>query len=234
MTCAPAQRSGSPTPARPPPSGSPTPGRRPPNESPTPRPLPRSGSPTPRQRPRSASPTRGRPRRSGSPTPRPPRSSSSPGRSRAFAASRTSGRSSSRSVAGGALVVAAPTPRATLAVAIYAASLSALLGVSALYHRVNWRRPGDPPLDAPPRPLDDLPADRRHDDPIRRAGPRRALGECAPDRRLGGRRGRDRRRADLGRRAEVGDDDHLPVGGLDRRCSASPASWSARASAPGR
>ncbi len=43
--------------------------------------------------------------------------------------------------AGGALVIAAPTPRATLAVAIYAASLSALLGVSALYHRVNWRRP---------------------------------------------------------------------------------------------
>jgi hemolysin III len=43
--------------------------------------------------------------------------------------------------AGGALVVAAPTPRATLAVAIYAVSLSALLGVSALYHRVDWRRP---------------------------------------------------------------------------------------------
>ena len=44
-------------------------------------------------------------------------------------------------VAGGALVIAAPTPRATIAAAIYAASLSALLGVSALYHRVNWRRP---------------------------------------------------------------------------------------------
>ena len=44
-------------------------------------------------------------------------------------------------VAGAALVVAAPTPRATAAVAIYAASLSALLGVSALYHRINWRRP---------------------------------------------------------------------------------------------
>jgi hemolysin III len=43
--------------------------------------------------------------------------------------------------AGGALVAAAPTPRATLAVAVYAASLSALLGVSALYHRVTWRRP---------------------------------------------------------------------------------------------
>ena len=44
-------------------------------------------------------------------------------------------------VAGALLVVAAPTARATAAVAIYAASLSALLGVSALYHRINWRRP---------------------------------------------------------------------------------------------
>jgi len=43
--------------------------------------------------------------------------------------------------AGGALVAAAPTPRATVAVGIYAASLSALLGVSALYHRITWRRP---------------------------------------------------------------------------------------------
>jgi len=43
---------------------------------------------------------------------------------------------------GVALIVAADTPRATLAVAIYAVSLSALLGTSALYHRVDWRRPG--------------------------------------------------------------------------------------------
>lgn len=42
---------------------------------------------------------------------------------------------------GGGLIVAADTPEATLAVAIYAVSLSALLGTSALYHRVNWRRP---------------------------------------------------------------------------------------------
>ena len=42
---------------------------------------------------------------------------------------------------GVALIVAAETPKATLAVAIYAVSLSALLGTSALYHRVNWRRP---------------------------------------------------------------------------------------------
>jgi hemolysin III len=42
---------------------------------------------------------------------------------------------------GAGLIVAAKTPKATLAVAIYAASLSALLGTSALYHRVNWTRP---------------------------------------------------------------------------------------------
>jgi hemolysin III len=42
---------------------------------------------------------------------------------------------------GAALIVAAETPKATLAVAVYAASLSALLGTSALYHRVNWKRP---------------------------------------------------------------------------------------------
>src|SRR6476660_5017978 len=42
---------------------------------------------------------------------------------------------------GAALIVTAKTPKATLAVAIYAVSLSALLGTSALYHRVNWKRP---------------------------------------------------------------------------------------------
>jgi hemolysin III len=44
-------------------------------------------------------------------------------------------------VCGAALVFFAKTPKATLAVAIYAVSLSALLGTSALYHRVNWTRP---------------------------------------------------------------------------------------------
>jgi hemolysin III len=44
-------------------------------------------------------------------------------------------------VFGAALIIAAKTPQATLAVAIYAVSLSALLGTSALYHRVNWKRP---------------------------------------------------------------------------------------------
>lgn len=42
---------------------------------------------------------------------------------------------------GTALILLAQTPKATLAVAIYAVSVSALFGTSALYHRVNWRRP---------------------------------------------------------------------------------------------
>ena len=42
---------------------------------------------------------------------------------------------------GVALILFAKTPKATLAVAIYAVSLSALFGTSALYHRVNWTRP---------------------------------------------------------------------------------------------
>ncbi len=40
---------------------------------------------------------------------------------------------------GAALIIAAEGAKATVAVAIYAASLSALFGVSALYHRVTWR-----------------------------------------------------------------------------------------------
>jgi len=44
-------------------------------------------------------------------------------------------------VLGAGLIVAAEGAEARLAVAIYAVSLSALFGVSALYHRVNWRRP---------------------------------------------------------------------------------------------
>jgi hemolysin III len=42
---------------------------------------------------------------------------------------------------GAALILLAKTPKATFAVAIYAVSLSALFGTSALYHRVNWTRP---------------------------------------------------------------------------------------------
>lgn len=41
--------------------------------------------------------------------------------------------------AGLALVLAAHGARATIATAIYVASLCALLGTSALYHRVNWK-----------------------------------------------------------------------------------------------
>jgi hemolysin III len=44
-------------------------------------------------------------------------------------------------VAGTVLVVGAPTPAAALAAAIYAASVCALFGVSALYHRVTWTPP---------------------------------------------------------------------------------------------
>ena len=40
---------------------------------------------------------------------------------------------------GAALIVAAEGAKATVAVAIYTVSLSALFGVSALYHRVTWR-----------------------------------------------------------------------------------------------
>jgi hemolysin III len=39
------------------------------------------------------------------------------------------------------LVLLAATPRASVAAAIYAASVSALFGVSALYHRVTWTTP---------------------------------------------------------------------------------------------
>jgi hemolysin III len=42
-------------------------------------------------------------------------------------------------LAGALLTIFAPEGKATLAAAIYAVSLSALLGVSALYHRVDWR-----------------------------------------------------------------------------------------------
>jgi hemolysin III len=44
-------------------------------------------------------------------------------------------------LAGALLVYFASGGRERLALAIYAVSLSALLGTSALYHRVNWRRP---------------------------------------------------------------------------------------------
>jgi hemolysin III len=42
---------------------------------------------------------------------------------------------------GASLVVFAPGGRGTVAAAIYAASVAALFGVSALYHSVDWKRP---------------------------------------------------------------------------------------------
>jgi hemolysin III len=44
-------------------------------------------------------------------------------------------------VLGAALIVLAKGFEARLAIAVYAVSLSALFGVSALYHRVDWQRP---------------------------------------------------------------------------------------------
>ncbi|HEX2702445.1 MAG TPA: hemolysin III family protein, partial [Solirubrobacteraceae bacterium] len=43
--------------------------------------------------------------------------------------------------AGVALIYSAPAGRASAAAAVYASAVSALLGVSALYHRVEWRPP---------------------------------------------------------------------------------------------
>jgi hemolysin III len=40
---------------------------------------------------------------------------------------------------GAALIAIAPTGEARLAASVYAASMAALFGTSALYHRVNWR-----------------------------------------------------------------------------------------------
>ncbi len=42
-------------------------------------------------------------------------------------------------IAGAVLVIVAPTEKAGLAAAIYALSVSALFGTSALYHRITWK-----------------------------------------------------------------------------------------------
>lgn len=44
-------------------------------------------------------------------------------------------------LAGAVLITLAPTPRALVGVGVYVFSLSALLGTSALYHRVTWSPP---------------------------------------------------------------------------------------------
>jgi hemolysin III len=41
-------------------------------------------------------------------------------------------------ITGGVLVIAAPSGRATFAAAVYAVSVAALFGTSALYHRITW------------------------------------------------------------------------------------------------
>jgi hemolysin III len=43
--------------------------------------------------------------------------------------------------AGAVLLILAPSPKARLATAIYVLGLAGLLGTSALYHRVTWRKP---------------------------------------------------------------------------------------------
>jgi hemolysin III len=42
-------------------------------------------------------------------------------------------------LAGAVLVIAAPSGRATFAAAVYAVSMAAMFGASALYHRVDWK-----------------------------------------------------------------------------------------------
>jgi hemolysin III len=44
--------------------------------------------------------------------------------------------------AGAVLVIAAPSGRATFAASVYAASVVAMFGASALYHRIDWRSLG--------------------------------------------------------------------------------------------
>ncbi len=44
-------------------------------------------------------------------------------------------------VAGAVLVIAAPSGKATVAAIVYALSMVAMFGASALYHRVDWRSP---------------------------------------------------------------------------------------------
>ena len=44
-------------------------------------------------------------------------------------------------VAGAALLIVAPAGKARVAIAIYVLGLAGLLGTSALYHRVTWRKP---------------------------------------------------------------------------------------------
>ena len=77
------------------------------------------------------------------------------------------------------------------------------------------------PLDAPPRPHDDLLPDRRHAHAVRGARHGAAARDGAPHRRLGRRPGRHDRRAGLDRFAEVDLGERLRRGRPDRRGRAS-------------
>ena len=114
-----ARRSGWPTCAKPPPSGSRTRATLPQNASPTLATQRLSGSP-PGATPPPSSSRRRKPRLRGV------------SHEYAFFVSLA---------LGAALIAAARGLEARLAIAVYAISLSALFGVSALYHRIDWRRP---------------------------------------------------------------------------------------------
>ena len=119
-------------------------------------------------------------------------------------------------IAGGALIAAAPSGHARVAMAIYAFSLSGLLGTSALYHRVNWRRPE---IRKWMRRLDHsmifllIAGTVTPFALLVMSGP---LADALLIAVWAGALGRHRRGADLGRRSEVGVDDRLPGGRLDR------------------
>ena len=89
-------------------------------------------------------------------------------------------------VAGVALVAVSDSGRELVAIWIYAAALAAMFGVSALYHRVDWKSLRVRDVDAPARPLDDPAPDRRHVHAICAARLRRQDRGRDPDRRLGG------------------------------------------------
>ena len=105
---------------------------------------------------------------------------------------------------GALLVWQANGGRETAAMAIYAAGICGLFGISALYHRVTWSAAGAR-LDAAPGPLDDLRVHRRVVHAVRAAGARRHARDDDPRRDLGRRAGRRRPLARLDRRAEVAD-----------------------------
>ena len=118
---------------------------------------------------------------------------------------------------GMALVLTAPSGKATAAAAVYAACVATLFGTSALYHRINWRSVQRAALDAPARPLGDLPADRRLVHPVRPAGAGRNARRRDPGVVWAGCARRDRAQARLDRRAELAGGADLRAARLGRR-----------------